>query len=154
MTLSIMNDFGIDMSYEETSIDIPHAAYQSIDYEIENDWSSATFFFCMLIMMEKKSTFTLNHLHEYSTQGDAMIAEIAEVFGIKTMYENNDIFLKKINEVDPLTITNTYNLESFPDLAIPFIVLCAIKFPFVKFTGIHHLEYRKKANDSLLYQLN
>jgi 3-phosphoshikimate 1-carboxyvinyltransferase len=164
MTLGIMNDFGIDMSYEETSIDIPHAAYQSIDYDIENDWSSATFFYCMLIMMEKNSTITLNHLHEYSTQGDAMIAEIAEVFGIKTMYDDELTFIKKINEVDPLTITNTYNLESFPDLAIPFIVLCAIKYPFVKLTGIHHLEYKesqrltalttelKKLNIELVYQ--
>lgn len=142
MTLSVMNDFGIEYQKVNNSILIASKKYQSKNYFIENDWSSACFFYAMAMIVDE-TKITLKGLKSTSSQGDSFIAVLCKSFGIETTFENNYcIVSKKLNNTNNLQLT-TCNLNNFPDLAIPFIVACAIKYPTIKISGLTHLAFKE-----------
>lgn len=140
MTLSVMNDFGIEYQNLNNSIIIVSQKYQSKNYFTENDWSSACFFYAMAMIVDE-ATITLNGLKKISSQGDSFIAELCKSFGIETDFENNNCILSKKNIAD--CYLQIANLKDHPDLAIPFIVACAIKNPTIKITGLSHLAFKE-----------
>ncbi len=162
ITLTVMKEFGIQSIIGYNFIHIPQQKYAGRKYAVENDWSSATFFYAMAMLIDNVE-IKLNGLHQQSVQGDSFIQIIANDFGIETNFEHNACTLKRIAPVDS-SFEKGYNLSSFPDLAIPFIVACAIKYPNVRIRGIHHVELKeskritslqtelKKVNIHLLYE--
>ena len=140
MTLSVMRDFGIEYQKTTNEIMIPTQKYVAKKYCVENDWSSACFFYAMA-MIADEATITLNGLQMKSCQGDAFISELCQSFGIDTTFKNNNCIITK-TEIDNCQLS-TINLKDYPDLAIPFIVACAIKYPSVQIIGIAHLVHKE-----------
>ena len=161
MTLAIMREFGIQYTETAHQINIPQQEYTATKYTIENDWSSATFFYSMA-MIADEAEITINGLRQKSFQGDSMIQHIATQFGVETIYDNHNLIIRK-NHTTPISTSEVINLISHPDLAVPFIVACAIKYPSIQLTGIQHLELKeskritalqdelKKINRALIY---
>jgi 3-phosphoshikimate 1-carboxyvinyltransferase len=140
MTLKLMQYFGIASTKINNIIEIPAAAYKPIPYAIENDWSSACFIYCALMTSETQQQICLNKLNTNSIQGDSYMAELAQDFGIVTSHENENILITNNGSVN---IKRNYNLSNYPDLAIPFIVACALKFPSVTISGLHTLALKE-----------
>ena len=161
MTLAIMREFGIQYTETAHQINIPQQEYTATKYTIENDWSSATFFYSMA-MIADEAEITIYGLLQKSFQGDSMIQHIATQFGVETIYDNHNLIIRK-NHTTPISTSEVINLISHPDLAVPFIVACAIKYPSIQLTGIQHLELKeskritalqdelKKINRALIY---
>jgi 3-phosphoshikimate 1-carboxyvinyltransferase len=161
MTLAIMREFGIQCTKTSHQINIPQQEYTATKYTIENDWSSATFFYSMA-MIADEAEITINGLLQKSFQGDSMIQHIAKQFGVETIYDDHNLIIRK-NHTTPISTSEVINLISHPDLAVPFIVACAIKYPSIQLTGIQHLELKeskritalqnelKKINRALIY---
>jgi 3-phosphoshikimate 1-carboxyvinyltransferase len=147
MTLKTMKEFGIQYEFNGNIIQIPYQQYKAQNIEIENDWSSATFFYTMS-MMANEVDITMNGLFEKSWQGDAIIKEIATDFGIETTFNKHECRIRKIGV--GTQESKQYDLSSYPDLAIPFIVACAMNYPQVSITGIHHLELKESKRISAL----
>lgn len=141
MTLEIMKEFGVNAECMSDQISIPHQTYKPKSFYVENDWSSATFFYAMA-MLSPQIVLEMDGLYESSSQGDAVIKSIAEDFGISSIFNGTKLILRRV-AVSNVKIEKEYNLNSCPDLAIPFIVLCAVKFPKVKISGIQHLELKE-----------
>jgi 3-phosphoshikimate 1-carboxyvinyltransferase len=148
MTLSVMRDFGIEYQKTTNEIIIPTQKYVAKKYCVENDWSSACFFYAVA-MIADEAIITLNGLQMKSCQGDAFILELCQSFGIDTTFENNNCVITKTAAVN--CQLSTINLINYPDLAIPFIVACAIKYPSVQIIGIAHLVH-KESNRILALQ--
>jgi 3-phosphoshikimate 1-carboxyvinyltransferase len=161
MTLAIMREFGIQYTKTSHQINIPQQEYTATKYTIENDWSSATFFYSMA-MIADEAEITINGLLQKSFQGDSMIQHIAKQFGVETIYDDHNLVIRK-NHTTPISTSEVINLISHPDLAVPFIVACAFKYPSIQLTGIQHLELKeskritalqdelKKINRALIY---
>jgi 3-phosphoshikimate 1-carboxyvinyltransferase len=148
MTLSVMRDFGIEYQKTKNEIIIPTQKYSAKKYGIENDWSSACFFYAVA-MIADNVVITLKGLQMKSCQGDAFVSELCQSFGIETTFENNNCIITKTATSNcQLSIVN---LKDYPDLAIPFIVACAIKYPSVQIIGIAHLVH-KESNRILALQ--
>lgn len=141
MTLKLMAQFGIQSSFNHNCIHIPPQPYQAQSMSIESDWSSACFFYAMA-MVSTTSEMQLRFLEKESLQGDACIHTIAEDFGIQSIFRDDHVLIKKIDAAHS-NGEKIYDLSSYPDLAIPLIVACAIKFPHVRFTGLGHLRYKE-----------
>ncbi|MBK7763493.1 MAG: 3-phosphoshikimate 1-carboxyvinyltransferase [Bacteroidetes bacterium] len=141
MTLACMKSFGIQSSIIENKIHIPHQIYQAQNYKIESDWSSACFFYAMMMMSEELEC-TMHGLFNNSLQGDAAIQQIAIDFGIETNFLHDKCFIKRIKAFAP-SFKKHYDLSETPDLAIPFIVACAVKYPEVSISGVYHLEWKE-----------
>lgn len=140
MTLNVMQKFGIAYISDKQHISIPPQEYRPQRITIENDWSSACFFYCMTFL-KKEVLFYFPFLQKESIQGDAYIAKIAEQFGIESIQNEDGILLKKSNSLH--SIPASLDLSHYPDLAIPFIVCCAISYPTILIRGLHHLEYKE-----------
>jgi 3-phosphoshikimate 1-carboxyvinyltransferase len=148
MTLGIMKEFGIKIDHQDDLISIAPQKYIARNYVIENDWSSASFFYAMSMMMEE-AQINLNGLHENSLQGDAIIQEIAKDFGIETHFFEHGCQIKK-SKYAKQSIQTEYNFSHYPDMAIPIIVASALKYPHIRIRGIHHLELKESKRITVL----
>ncbi len=141
MTLACLHEFGVRCTANETSIHIPCQPYLAKDYSIENDWSSAVFFYTMAMIVDE-AEFVMGNLYKESVQGDASIQDIAKEFGIETVFDEHECRIRKTT-FQPAGFSKYFNLRSCPDLAVPFIVACAVKFPDIEIHGISHLELKE-----------
>lgn len=151
MTLNILTRFGIKNSFIGNTIKVePFINHQSsiINYEVESDWSSASYFYSFAALGRK--TIHLKSFYKESTQGDSAIAKIYEkFFGIKTIFSDADhtITLKPDSGfILPEKIV--LDMNNCPDIAQTLCVTAAaLKIPF-KISGLGTL--RVKETDRLL----
>ena len=140
MTLGLMNHFGVVTQFDSHQIRIPHTQYVSQAYTIENDWSGATFFYAMAML--KPSHIELNHLSQNSLQGDAWIVTLASYFGVQSTFTKDTLIIQSANTAiysGPPILDFIHH----PDMAIPIIVCCALKWNNVQLCGLTHLEYKE-----------
>lgn len=97
MTLRIMEYFGVEHSWENQSIIVPHQKYQARDFYVEADWSAASYYYIIAALSDKVD-ITLRGLNKESLQGDSAIAKIGTSFGVKTEFRNKEIRLTKSKE--------------------------------------------------------
>lgn len=151
MTLNILTRFGIKNSFIGNTIKVePFINHQSsiINYEVESDWSSASYFYSFAALGRK--TIHLKSFYKESTQGDSTIAKIYEkFFGIKTIFSDADhtITLKPDSGfILPEKIV--LDMNNCPDIAQTLCVTAAaLKIPF-EISGLGTL--RVKETDRLL----
>ena len=140
MTLELMKQFGIEIYSTNEEIKIEHQKYQAKKFCVESDWSSACFFYAMAIISENVKLTFLN-FYENSLQGDSQIVQIARRFGVETIFENNEVHLIKKDIINDDNIE--LDLSSFPDMAVPLIVVFAMHFPKVQLSGLSHLQHKE-----------
>lgn len=150
MTTSIMRQFGIHVTSKPHCLTIPPASYTPREFTIEADWSSASFFFAMAIMLDE-CDIRLRRLTQHSIQGDAYVVELAKDFGIETLFTDEGCTLRRTQPIERL-YTQQYDMTDYPDLAVPIIVACAVTYPLVTFTGIAHLELKESKRISALQE--
>jgi 3-phosphoshikimate 1-carboxyvinyltransferase len=139
MTMSMMNEYGVDVIFENNEIDIKPQIYKPIKYKVESDWSAASYWYEILSITGKGQIF-LSGLNQRSSQGDSKVADLFEQLGVKTEYQPEGVLLTS-------TINNTPKFEcnfvDQPDLAQTFAVACCLKnIPF-HFTGVQSLKIKE-----------
>ncbi|HPI54816.1 MAG TPA: 3-phosphoshikimate 1-carboxyvinyltransferase [Chitinophagaceae bacterium] len=150
MTSAVMTEWGVDIEIEDTVIRIPTKPYHASTYQVEGDWSSATFFYAMLMLQDQVS-ITLKGLSAKSIQGDAKIQHWAKDFGVSTTFDEDECTMASSHAIRSLA-SRHYDMTHHPDLAIPFIVACALQYPSTTFSGLHHLEFKESKRLTALQQ--
>ena len=123
MTLSLLNELGIVGTFEDNTFTIEHTpavAPQMI--VVEPDWSSASYFYSMVALSPVGTSIYMNHYKERSLQGDRIVADIYQSFGVRTIFWGDKIQL--IKERDLLSPIFSYNLMDCPDIAQTIAVTC------------------------------
>lgn len=151
MTLNILTQFGIKNTFNNNSIKVEHFDKNQIstkNYEIESDWSSASYYYSFSAISRKK--ISLKSFYQQSTQGDSAIVNIyAQFFGIKTIFNSNEnsIVLEPIeNFIYPKKIL--LDMNNCPDIAQTLCVTASVlQIPF-EITGLATLKV--KETDRLL----
>jgi len=136
MTLKIMEEFGIFHTWKEDTIEIKPQKYSAKDYNIEADWSAASFWY-EIAALSSSCTITLNGLTENSIQGDREVMELFENLGVQTKFKNGSIILTKKEEKD---ISKEINLINTPDLYQPLECTLFAKKLTTKFLGLQTLK--------------
>ena len=146
MTLELLNEIGVETSFENKSITIQPTAFnlQPKTLTIESDWSSASYFYSLVALSEIGTAITLSSYKKNSLQGDSVLAEIYQDFGVKTVFnENKTITISKsnhkINNLQPIT----YNLQQSPDIAQTIAVTCFGLGLGCHLTGLHTLKIKE-----------
>lgn len=156
MTLDILTRFGIQSSFEGNTIKVepfsPDKNAEAVHYEVESDWSSASYFYSICALGRK--TIHLKSFYKESTQGDSAIADIYEkFFGIKTTFSENEHQLTLEPQPDfsfPEKIV--LDMNNCPDIAQTLCVTAAaLKISF-DISGLGTL--RVKETDRLLALYN
>ena len=140
MTLALLNEIGVQTSWEDNRIQIQNKK-TIVDKTIvvESDWSSASYFYSLVALSEEGSV-KLTSYKKNSLQGDNSLIEIYKHFGVETEFDGNTIILnKKKAVIKPLEL----NLINSPDLAQTIVVTSFGLGIACNLTGLHTLKIKE-----------
>ena len=139
MTMRMMQEYGVEVRFENNEIDIRPQTYKPIQYKVESDWSAASYWYEVLSIVGSGQVF-LHGLNHGSTQGDSKVAELFEQLGVITDYQPEGVLLNASGNYNP---TFEYDFVNQPDLAQTFAVTCCLKqIPF-HFKGVQSLKIKE-----------
>jgi 3-phosphoshikimate 1-carboxyvinyltransferase len=145
MTVGLMNTFGVPVVWDGPAIVVSPVPYQAKPFTVEADWSAASYYYS-LAALSSEVDLVLEGLFPDSLQGDAVLAEMMEFFGIQTDFIQEGIHLKKI--APPRGDTFHWDFLTCPDLAQTLAVTVAGLGLKGEFTGLETL--RIKETDRIL----
>lgn len=150
MTIGIMSDFGVVVSWQGQSISVSPQKYKATTYHVEADWSAASYFY-EIAGLSKSAEITLIGLHQNSLQGDAAVADIGAKLGIQTIFDDHKItIVKKEGVVFPKNFE--YNFIKVPDIAQSISVLCAGIGCNILYSGLQTLKIKETDRIAALKQ--
>jgi 3-phosphoshikimate 1-carboxyvinyltransferase len=142
MTLALLNDLGIETSFEENIIKVNSKfKIQNSTFTIESDWSSASYWFSIIALSEIGTNITLSSYKENSLQADAELVDIYKSFGVSTTFENNQITISKVSNKYPEIFDK--NLKNCPDIAQTIAVTCFGLGICCELKGLHTLKIKE-----------
>ncbi len=147
MTMQLMKTFGVDVVWQDSTISIVPQQYIPALYQVESDWSAASYWYEMTALSNNEPAIELTGLYKDSTQGDSRVALLFEQLGITTEFTDKGVVLKK---GDLSTKRLVYDFINEPDLAQTLVVTCALlNIPF-RFTGLQSLRIKETDRISAL----
>ena len=146
MTLSLLNQVGVKTSFEGQNIQVkPLKEIQPQTIVVESDWSSASYFYSIAALSEVGSEITLSAYKKESLQGDSVLADIYQHFGVETTFGEHIITLKKTNVISSAVEKSRLevNLIKAPDIAQTIAVTCFGLGIACDLTGLHTLKIKE-----------
>jgi len=139
MTLDLMAYFGVETEWEGKLIRIPEKPYTAESFDVEIDWSGASYWYAM-VALQKGAQVLLKGAQVKSYQGDAEVQNIYKALGVKTSFTPEGALLQNTG------YTMAYfehNLINQPDLAQTVVTTCAmLNIPF-KISGLQSLRIKE-----------
>jgi len=147
MSLALLNRIGVETSFINNRIEIKPVGNLNISkHYVESDWSSLSYFFSV-VALSKSSEINIGTYFKNSIQGDKKLVEIYDKLGVKTIFKNNKVSLKKTRNFK-LPKKLELKLNDTPDLAQTIAVTCfGLGLPCDLY-GLHTLKI--KETDRLL----
>lgn len=139
MTMQMMAEYGVKVTFENNIIDIRPQSYSPVRYKVESDWSGASYWYEILSLAGKGEIF-LKGLKANSTQGDSKVAELFQQLGVNSSYEAGGVRLSSSGQY---CAKFEYDFVNEPDLAQTFAVTCCmLGIPF-HFKGVQSLKIKE-----------
>ena len=139
MTLAMLQQVGIQHSWEGNQICIEQQDFKAGTLVVEPDWSAASYWYALAALAQEAS-LSMPHLQAYSLQGDSKITELMANFGITSQFKNGELLLTKESKTPERKI---FDLKDCPDLAQTLIVCCAALCHEATFTGLETLKIKE-----------
>lgn len=143
MTLGLLNEIGVETSFLGNVITVkPKLSIVNRQLSIESDWSSVSYFYSIVALSEVGTQITLSTYKQNSLQGDSVLAEIYQSFGVMTSFnEDNFITISKINNQHSAEVN--FDLNNSPDIAQTIAVTCFGLGMGCHLTGLHTLKIKE-----------
>ena len=154
MTLALLNQIGIQISFVENTIKIdcfvPRNDKQK--FIVESDWSSASYYYSIIALSKIGTEITLSSFKENSLQADKVLVDIYKNFGVETKFNSQKSKVKSQKIVESITISKTqnsklkiqkFNLQESPDIAQTLAVTCFGLGIGCHLTGLHTLKIKE-----------
>ncbi len=140
LSLRLMEKFGIIWEWKNNTITVYPGEYLPGGILVEADWSGASYLYELMAFAEEESALTVKGLGRKSLQGDAVITNLFEPFGVKTSFLPDGVSLyKEARVIDWFE----FNFSNYPDLVQTFVVTCAmLKVPF-RVSGAESLRIKE-----------
>lgn len=139
MTIKILEYFGIEVRNETKNITVLNHPYNEKDFDIEPDWSAASYWFEMAALSEETDLF-LPGLKKDSLQGDSVIVDIYQSLGVYTQFLPEGVHLTNRGKV----VKNlNFDFINCQDIAQSVICSCAALGVEGNFTGLQNLRIKE-----------
>jgi 3-phosphoshikimate 1-carboxyvinyltransferase len=139
MTLRLMKYFGIDLKRDKNRIMIRESVYTAKDFMVESDWSSASFWYEAATLADEVDLF-LEGLRINSLQGDSVLADIYQNFGINSEFSKEGVRLTRVKKkLDGFY----FDFTDYPDIAPAVITTCAALGLRGRFEGLKSLHIKE-----------
>ena len=148
MTLAMMRHFGAEVELMDRTITVRPKPYHPNGFMVSSDWSSASYWYEIAAFSED-CEIRLQSLSlpkgRMNAQGDSIVAEWMNPFGVLSTEVNNSIVLcKKTIDKQDYAFDFSYNPDLFPTMA----ATCAGLQVAARFTGVANLS--NKESDRIL----
>ena len=151
MTLGLLNQIGVNTSFEGNNIKVsPKKNIEAIEIVVESDWSSASYFYSIVALSEVGTEIKLSAYKKNSLQGDSILADIYNDFGVETTFLKNEIILKKAKHYQSTSIE--CDLANAPDIAQTIAVTCLGLGLGCELTGLHTLKIKETDRLEAMYK--
>ena len=141
MTKKIIERIGGVVKIQDAKIFIEQFKEKVIPEQfVESDWSSASYFFSLAALSESVK-LTLSKFSKDSLQGDSKLIDIYKKFGVRTIFEDENIILRKNNKSLPKSIH--LNLIDNPDIAQTILITCLGLGIDCTLIGLHTLKIKE-----------
>lgn len=140
MTLQQMVAFGATFKadWSAKTIHVPAQQYIPTHYQVESDWSGASYWYSVVALAENAEVELLG-LKENSLQGDSAIVQIMENMGVKSTFTQGGVLLTKI----PAKEAFEWDFTDCPDLAQTVAACAVAKGITVTMTGVESLKIKE-----------
>ena len=140
MTAKVMEHFGIEILMHKNAIAIKKQKYSSRNkYVVESDWSAASYWYEMAAFSDDVDLF-LHGLKKEGIQGDAVIADIYEQFGVHSEFLEDGVRLTKTNNHCKHFKQNFLN---YPDMVQTLACTATGLGISGEFHGLHNLRFKE-----------
>ena len=139
MTLGLMLQAGVQATWKNNAITVARQDYRPEGMAVERDRSAASYWYQMAAL-SNEAELQLEGATEKSLQGDAIIAQMACVFGIKTEYTTEGALITKNRNQ---CITLWLDFSDTPDLVQTMAVTCCLSNIRFRFTGLQTLRLKE-----------
>ena len=146
MTLALLNEIGVETSFENNKIKVTHHPSSITHHPItvESDWSSASYWYSIVALSEIGYQVTLSSYKKNSLQGDCALIEIYKDFGVETTFNNdNSITISKERTHNSQLTTHNSQLNNSPDIAQTIAVTCFGLGMGCDLYGLHTLKIKE-----------
>ena len=141
MTLFLLKNFGVKTYFDGKKIKInPNIQFKKVKQTVESDWSSASYFYS-IVALSKNAEIKLSSYKSKSLQGDSVLKNIYEKLGVKSIFKDNCLLLKKEEINFPNCID--LNLSKAPDIAQTIAVTCYGLGIGCNLEGLHTLKIKE-----------
>ena len=143
MTLSLLHEIGVETSFVKNTISVkPRVSnLKPQTLTVESDWSSASYFYSIIALSDLGTEITIGSYKKESLQGDSVLANIYESFGVSTVYEANSIRLIKAKNTKKSNLE--FHLSDAPDIAQTIAVTAFGLGVECYMTGLHTLKIKE-----------
>ncbi len=140
MTLELMNNCGAGASFIGKQIVIPRANYSIGAFEVESDWSGASYWYQVAALLPG-SEIHLPKLRKDSLQGDSVLIRLFETLGVQSNFREDGLHISSCAVEAPEHFA--YDFTDCPDLVQTCVVtLCMLGIPF-RLTGTRTLRVKE-----------
>ena len=140
MTAKVMEHFGIEILMHENAIAIKKQHYSGRkEYVVESDWSAASYWYEMAALSDDVDLF-LHGLKKVSIQGDSVIAEMFQQFGVHSEFIDDGVRLTKTNNHCKHFKQDFIN---YPDMVQTLACTTAGIGISGEFYGLHNLRFKE-----------
>lgn len=138
MTMDMLRARGVETDREGYTVTVANTPLRPVEAEAEADWSAAAFWY--QIAAVTAGWVTLPGLRSDSLQGDRLLAEIGERFGVVTEFTDEGA---ELSATPDLFSRLDMDLRDNPDL-VPVIAVvgCMINTPY-RITGVANLRIKE-----------
>ncbi len=140
MTLGCMQESGVHVVVQKPSslYFVPASqSYRRVQYLIEGDFSSASYFFAIAALT--RSTITVENLNPLSLQADRQFLKMLETMGNSVRYENNSLCI----EGKQVVALDQVSMEDCPDQIMTMAVLAAFAKGVTQISGARSLRVKE-----------
>ncbi|WP_335977492.1 3-phosphoshikimate 1-carboxyvinyltransferase [Gaetbulibacter jejuensis] len=142
MTLNLLNQIGVETSFKNNVITVNPLKEVSGDKTIvvESDWSSASYFYSIVALSPIGTQVELSSYKQDSLQGDSVLAELYQAFGVKTTFKGLSIVLEKTSQYQAEI---AFDLVKSPDIAQTIAVTALGLGVKCDLEGLHTLKIKE-----------
>ena len=143
MTLDLMTRFGAETAVNPGgALAIGPRPYRPANYEVESDWSAASYWYALVALGAPGSTVRLTGLRQKSSQGDQAIARLMAPLGVATTFLDQDEVQLTQTAVRADQLTQV-DFTDCPDLAQTVAVVAAALGQTLVLTGLESLRIKE-----------
>ncbi len=139
MTLSVMADFGIEVECNQdlTHFAIPQGCYRAMEYQIEGDASSASYFWAAAAITAGR--VTVSNVPVPSLQGDAGLVPLLARMGCEISRQGEGITVQGRKHLEGITV----DMGNMPDVVPTLAVVAAFAHGKTVINNIAHLRIKE-----------